>query len=140
MGLPLSPSLWPHAAAEVLQAIGCRGDGAPRFTADYRTGPEVATQPQVESPDAPELRNGIPDVDMSVRIVELSDVHFDTFDGRSVPLDQTTIDIRRALLDAIRPLDNPLYEPAAEGEWLDGADLIIGFVTEGGAYAFLTRS
>ena len=131
--------------ALVMASCGSRGTSGDRVQGETEPpgsppttepAPEVATQPQVESPDAPELRNGIPDVDMSVRIVELSDVHFDTFDGRSVPLDQTTIDIRRALLDAIRPLDNPLYEPAAEGEWLDGADLIIGFVTEGGAYAF----
>lgn len=82
------------------------------------------------------LRDGIPDVDTSVRIVELGDVHFDTFDGRSIPLDQTSIEVRRALLDAIRPLDSPSYDDVTGGDWLDPTDLVIGYVAGDQAYAF----
>ena len=82
------------------------------------------------------LRDGIPDVDTSISIVELADVHFDTFDGRSVPLDLTTIDMRRALLDAIRPLNTPAYDPATAGDWLEPGDLVIGYVAGGVAYAY----
>ncbi len=99
-------------------------------------GGPLPSQPELESPGVGELRDGIPDVDLSKRIVELSDVHFDTFDGRFVPLDQSTIELRRALLDAIRPLDDPLYDSAADGDWLEPSDLVLGYLAEDGAYAF----
>lgn len=99
--------------------------------------PDTTTTP-VTTPvePAPELRDGIPDVNMGEAIVELSDIHFDTFDGRSIPLDQTSIEVRRRLLDAIPPLDEPGYEPASGGDWLDPGDLVIGYVAGDAAYAF----
>ena len=95
-------------------------------------GPSMATT----VPGPATLRDGIADVDCSMAIVELSDVYFDTFDGRFVPLPETTLDMRRALLDAIRPLDAPPYEAIAGGDWLDPDDLVIGYVGGGQAYAF----
>ncbi|HXG36726.1 MAG TPA: DUF3179 domain-containing protein [Dehalococcoidia bacterium] len=74
----------------------------------------------------------------------LEDIHFDTFDGRSIPLSEISEDAVIALLDAIPPLDSPKYEEIAGGDWpeeddlvLEEDDLVLGYVGEkGGAFAY----
>lgn len=140
---------WPGAIAVTIFLAACGGEGsdvaatvesAVSSTATTAgpspTGGPPPSRSELESPGVGELRDGIPDVDVSKRIVELSDVHFDTFDGRFVPLDQSTIELRRSLLDAIRPLDDPVYDSAADGAWLEPSDLVLGYVAGDRAYAF----
>ena len=75
--------------------------------------------------------------DTASAIVSPSDIHFDTFDGGSVPLSQADSDLIARLLDRIPPIDAPVYESAASGDWLGEDDLILGYVGESGqAYAY----
>ena len=78
--------------------------------------------------------------DTDKKSVNLFDVHFDTFDGRSVPLSEITEAEIVALRDRIPPIDAPLYEPAAAGDWLAPDDLVLGYVADDGqAYAYPTK-
>ncbi|MCH7586348.1 MAG: DUF3179 domain-containing protein [Acidobacteria bacterium] len=110
-----------------LVAAACAGvsDG------DQATGP-VAEPPSTigREPSTP------PDVDLSMHSVPLEEVYFDTFDGGSVRLSDSTSELRARLLDAIPPIDNPVYRDSTAGDWLDPADLVLGFVTGGRAYAY----
>lgn len=79
----------------------------------------------------------LPALDVSQHTVPLEQVYFDTFDGGSVRLSEANEPLIARLRDAIPPIDAPRYETAAMGDWLDGADLVLGFVTEAGdAYAY----
>jgi len=76
-------------------------------------------------------------VDLSFHDVALEDVHFDTFDGGSIPLSEIGEERLLSLVDAIPPLDIPKYGDAVSGDWLETDDLVIGY--EGanrGAWAY----
>ena len=125
----------------VLLLAACSGGGgAPEPTVPpspaASTAPTEPIRAPLEDPPVQEVSDGVPDVDLAIRIVDLSDIHFDTFDGRSVRLDRSTIDLRRRLFDAIRPLDSPSYDEAEGGSWLEAEDLVIGYVSGGEAYAY----
>ena len=78
----------------------------------------------------------VPLVDDSKHSVPLEQVVFDTFDGYFVTLpfaDEETIE---GLMDALRPIYNPVYGDADALPWLKDRDLVIGYVSEGGAYAY----
>jgi len=77
-----------------------------------------------------------PDVDTSVSIVSISEVYFDTFDGGNVPLSESSPELRRRLLDAIPPIDAPVYGDNAAGDWLVPDDLVVGYVAGEQAYAY----
>ena len=82
-------------------------------------------------------RNSVAGIDLSRHSVPLEDVHFDTFDGGSVPLSEIGADRLLSLVDAIPPLDEPRYEDASGGDWLEDDDLVIGYLgAKGGAWAF----
>ncbi len=75
--------------------------------------------------------------DTDVRSVSLDDVHVDTFIAGSVPLSVIEEERLLTLRDAIPPLDNPRYDDAAGGEWLQPNDLVLGYVAaDGTAYAY----
>ncbi len=106
------------------------GLAAAACSVDLLTAPEAGdTQPDESQPNPP------PDVDMTLHDVPLDEIHFDTFDVGSVPLSESTPELRARLLDAIPPIDNPVYGDAGEGVWLDGDDLVLGYVAEDRAYA-----
>ena len=106
------------AAALVAAACGSGGDGA-----RYDGGGAD--------------RGTVAGVDLSRHSVPLADVHFDTFDGGSVPLSEIGGDLILSLVDAIPPIDEPRYEDASGGDWLEGDDLVIGYVgANGDAWAF----
>ncbi len=108
------------AVGVALAALACggSGDGAP-------SGPTGGG------------RDTVAGVDLSLHSVPLDEVHFDTFDGGSVPLSEIGEDLALSLVDAIPPLDAPVYEDAAGGDWLEDDDLVIGYVgARGGAWAF----
>ncbi|MEA2002108.1 MAG: DUF3179 domain-containing protein, partial [Actinomycetota bacterium] len=77
-----------------------------------------------------------PDIDTSVSAVPIADVYFDTFDGGAVPLSESTPELRRRLLDAIPPIDAPVYGNVATGDWLLPDDLVLGYVGGDQAYAY----
>ncbi len=77
-----------------------------------------------------------PDVDLTIHSVPLNEIYFDTFDGGSVPLSDSTVELRLRLLDAIPPIDQPVYGDASAGDWLAPDDLVLGYVSAGQAYAY----
>ncbi len=82
-------------------------------------------------------RDAVAGIDLSRHSVPLADVHFDTFDGGSVPLSEIGEERLLSLVDAIPPLDQPTYDDASGGDWLEGDDLVIGYLgANGGAWAF----
>lgn len=106
------------AAALVASACGGGGDGA-------------------QNDSAGADRDSVAGIDLSRHSVPLEDVHFDTFDGGSVPLSEIGADRLLSLVDAIPPLDEPRYEDASGGDWLEDDDLVIGYLgAKGGAWAF----
>ena len=95
---------------------------------------DPATTPQVQS--SVEEAQTPPDVDLSLHSVPLNEIYFDTFDGGSVPLSESTAELRLRLLDAIPPIDRPVYGDASVGDWLAPDDLVLGYVAGGQAYAY----
>lgn len=76
-------------------------------------------------------------VDLSIHGVPLEDIHFDTFDGGSIPLSEISEERVIALRDAIPPLDAPRYDDVSAGDWLDEDDLVLGYESaSGGAWAY----
>lgn len=72
--------------------------------------------------------------------VDLADIHFDTFDGLSIPLSTIAEETMLSLRDRIPPLDDVRYETAGEGAWLDAGDLVLGYAAKDGAsYAYPAR-
>ena len=65
------------------------------------------------------------------------DIHFDTFDGGSIPLSEITEEQMIALRDVIPPLDAPKYDDVSGGDWLDDDDLVLGYESASGeAWAY----
>ncbi len=123
-----------------LLATACGSDDpsglADNTSAAGASGPAgVATRPlALTDPDT------TPAVDPSQASVPLDLVLFDTFDGGSLPLSESTEADRQRLFDAIAPLDAPAYESADEAAWLNDDDLIVGYVDpNGAAWAFPAR-
>ncbi len=77
-----------------------------------------------------------PPVDTAISTVEIEDVVFDTFRGGFVPLSQATPRIIESLRDAIKPIYEPKYEPLQSGDWLGDDELVIGYESASGGYAY----
>jgi len=77
-----------------------------------------------------------PPLDLSLHNVPLEEVYFDTFDGGSVRLSDSTPELRANLLDAIPPIDLPVYGAATAGDWLEPTDLVLGYVAGDQAYGY----
>ncbi len=96
-----------------------------------------ADEDAAEPSPTPTEAKALGSVDLSQHSVPLEEIHFDTFDGRSVPLSEISQQLLLALQDAIPPLDSPKYDDIAGGDWLRDADLVIGYEGErGGAWAY----
>ena len=106
---------------------------------DQQAGP--ATAPEASEPERggvplPPL-SSLPETDFSQHIVSLEDVHFDTFDGGSIPLSRATPTDIEALRDRIPPIEQPVYVGPEGIDILEDDDLILGYVTGSGqAYAY----
>ncbi|MGI9597994.1 MAG: DUF3179 domain-containing (seleno)protein [Acidimicrobiales bacterium] len=110
----------PAPAEDDLAPAG--NDGAPAADADPAS--DGLTRPL-------ELTDPLstPPVDTSQASVDLATVVFDTFDGGSITLAEADGATIARLFDAIRPIDTPSYSDASAGdEWLDGSDLVVGYV------------
>jgi hypothetical protein len=92
-------------------------------------------EPRIEVPSE------VPDVDVTTHSVPLDQIYFDTFQpvNRAVPLSQAPPELIEQLLDAISPIHEPKYEPAAEATWLDDGDVVIGYVAGDQAWAYPLR-
>jgi len=123
-----------------LLASSCAGIGS----ADEAGGTTPAKEDQsagpspvsTVAPGAPSRIQTPPDVDLSRHSVPLEEVYFDTFDGEAVPLSESTVELRRRLLDAIPPIDQPVYGDASAGSWLLPVDLVVGYSADDQAFAF----
>ena len=112
----------------VVAACGQSSDGPTPVTETPTTEP--GNQPEA-GPSSPP-----PDTDTSISIVALADVHFDTFDGGSVTLADSTPELRSHLLDAIPPIDDPVYGDVSTGNWMVATDRVLGYVAGDQAYAY----
>ncbi len=77
-----------------------------------------------------------PPLDTTLHSVELSDIIFDTFGSGPVPLTKATPDLIRRLRDGIAPIYEPVYDAVDGGDWLSDDDLVIGYASESGGYAY----
>ncbi|MEO1065492.1 MAG: DUF3179 domain-containing (seleno)protein [Actinomycetota bacterium] len=96
-------------------------------------GGSGSAEPAVDPPTPPTPPDdgaGIPD--RTIASVDLGDVHFDTFDGGSIPLSEADDATIRRLVDAIIPLTDPPTERAADVDWLGDDDLVLAYVGEDG--------
>ncbi|MEE9298337.1 MAG: DUF3179 domain-containing protein [Acidimicrobiia bacterium] len=118
------------ALLAVLGMVGaaCAGDGGTEGSAGGAPTPGAASVPEDPAPP--------PDVDLSVHGVPLDEIFFDTFDGGSVPLSDSTPELRSRLLDAIPPIDRPVYGDLSSGDWLAPDDLVLGYVAGSQTYAY----
>ncbi len=122
-----------------LLAAACGGGSSSETPAGLSTSTSststIAATAPVERPGVGRLSRP-PDVDLSIHDVPLTDVYFDTFDGGTVPLSESTRQLREALLDAILPIDRPIYGDASAGDWLVPSDLVLGYLAGDQAYAY----
>ena len=93
-------------------------------------GERGSTREQPTPPTLPDDGAGIPD--RTVASVDLADVHFDTFDGGSIPLSEADDATIRRLVDVIIPLTDPPTERAADVDWLADDDLVLVHVGDDG--------
>ncbi len=124
----------------VVAALGLVAAACSDGSAEARDGPssvpESAASASESSPVLDEGSLAPPEVDLNLHSVPLEEVYFDTFDGGSVRLSESTTELRQRLLDAIPPIDRPVYGDLDSGDWLDPSDLILGYVAGGEAYAY----
>lgn len=129
-------------------------DLAPEPPQDQQTTTETPTgdapdlaqvTPTTPLPDLEPLvidLSAIPTVDQSRHSVPLEEIYFDTFRSfnRIVPLTDIEAEMREELLDAIPPIYNPRFEPAAgAGKWLAGGDIVLGYADGAAAYAYAIK-
>jgi len=108
------------------------GDGgSTRFGLTGSTGGSATPQLAAAPPEVPTL-------DRTIHSEPLEDFLFDTFGGtpRFIPLDMASDETILRLRDVIKPINNPVYGAPGDLPWLDGEDLVIGYRSESGAYAY----
>ena len=97
----------------------------------------ATTDVVVRSPAEPLLPlSPPPKVDTTIASVPLKDVVFDTFQGGYVPLSEATDSLIEVLRDAINPIYEPRYDGVEGGAWLGDDDLVLGYDSDSGGYAY----
>ncbi len=126
-----------------LIAAGCAADDR---TIEPDEAPEALTDDAAEAtgPTRPlplTSASETPRLDRSNATVDLGEIIFDTFDGGGVALSEADPATVERLLDAIAPIDAPLYQSASDASaWLTPEDLIVGYVDPAGdAWAYSVR-
>ena len=114
--------------------------GTPTTAPSASPAPEANPIPSSESnltrgPTVVDL-DAVPMVDLSKHSVPVEDVVFDTFDSSFVRLSDASERLMRLLKDAIKPIYNPGYGDSMGLSWLGDGDLVIGYATNGSAYAY----
>ena len=118
--------------------VAATASPSPAATPSQASSPTATSEPPPtpSSTVAPPTLPRPPDVDTDTHSVPLRDIIFDTFDGRFVRLPDATPNTVDRLRDRIRPIYQPRYEGFEGGRWLDGSDLVIGYVGEREAFAY----
>lgn len=121
----------------ILLLTGC--SSIPDETKGAKTPSNIAS-PTDESVISGSISD-VPPVDTSLHSVPLDQIYFDSFRpiDRAVPLTEASPELIDDLLDAIPPIHNPIYESGKDASWLVGDDLIIGYASNEGAWAFPVR-
>jgi hypothetical protein len=129
------------ALAGLVVATACARD--PGGQAGVATAPPDSVPspaPRGQPPANPITGHTLPPLDRNNAVVDLADIHFDTFNGGSVPLADADAALIERLRDAIAPIYFPAYEDAATAsEWLADDDLVIGLAAANEAYAYPHR-
>ena len=133
MLIDLKRALWGFALATTTLVLACNTGVSPAPTPSPATA--GATPAPTQEPIVVDL-DAVPIVDLTTHSVPLEEVVFDTFDGRSVRLDVASERLIERLRDAIKPIYNPGYGDANGLPWLRDSDLVIGYMSESGAYAY----
>lgn len=90
-----------------------------------------------DTPIEPKLLGG---TNIAQHSVPLEDIHFDTFNGASIPLSIISETRLLRLRDAIPPIETPQYtDVETANDWLRPADIVIGYVDGETALAYPTR-
>ena len=107
--------------------------GNPNTPSSPEASPETNATPVSSLPAAK-----VPIVDRSIHSVPLEDIVFDTFGGspRFLPLDRASDDDILALQVAIVPIAEPAYGGPGDLAWLEDDDLVIGYNSGDGPYAY----
>lgn len=99
--------------------------------------PPTATARQSEPVSAPATPvYAPPRLDTSIASVPLSDIVFDTFRGGFILLSEASDSQIENLRDRIQPIYSPKYDGPEGGDWLDSDDMVIGYESAGGAFAY----
>ncbi len=80
-------------------------------------------------------------MDISLSIVPVEDVVFDTFRDGFVRLSEADAGTIGALRGRIKPIYEPKYDPAKKGDWMRDTDLAIGYVgpESGNAFSYTVK-
>ncbi len=104
---------------------------APHLTPSNTPSPASTPQEWLYTPTGPP-----PKVDKTIAGVDLDNVVFDTFRGGFIPLSVATDSAIEGLRDVLQPIYEPVYVAAGRGEWLRDEDLVVGYASQSGAYAY----
>jgi hypothetical protein len=128
-----SPALATATVAEVApQSSASTGASSEPEVAPTRTAtpePLPTGEPQPTFPPPPDL-------DRSIHSVEMSDIHFDRFDGSSTRLSSASNELIERLRDAIKPIYRANYVDPGTDDWLEANDLVVGYVGHESGQAF----
>lgn len=99
---------------------------------------EAETQQETTSTeDEPTLLAG---TNIARHNVPLEEIHFDTFNGSSIPLSKITESLVLQLRDAIPPITKPKYMDVETADtWLKPDDIVLGYVDGDTALAYPVR-
>ena len=101
------------------------------------TPADATQQPAAAGSEPPPAPTGPPPkLDTSIASVPLDEVVLDTFQGGFIRLSEASQDDINRLRDAIAPIYGPAYDEVEGGNWLGDGDLVVGYVSESGAYAY----
>jgi hypothetical protein len=137
-----SPRLLLFAGAALMAAVACTtGVAQPAENPD---GPvsfptavvEAASTPNGDGVGPKKPAGRPPALDTSVASVGLDEVLFDTFQGGAIALSAATQGDIDRLRDAIVPVYEPRYDGPEGGNWLDDDDIVLGYQSDSGAYAY----
>ena len=116
----------PDDVASFPTPLGGLSDPVEPQTADAEVGPDGSSKPTGKPPA----------LDTSIASVPLGEVLFDTFQGGSIALSVASESDIDRLRDAIIPIYVPRYDGPDGGDWLDDDDVVLGYESGNGAYAY----
>lgn len=97
------------------------------------TLPTATPEPEPPSEEDESERRILAGVNVAIFDVPLDEIVFDTFDGGSVTLAEAEEQQILGLLNAIPPIDEPVYIDGATEAWLTPDDLILGYLGDDGS-------